>query len=73
MQSGEIDRLSSLVKLIRAETKERGMPPTIRELGQSQGRSVAVVHADLRVLREQGRVEWEDNRPRTLKVVRGKR
>lgn len=62
-------RLKQVVKTIRVLTREKKMPPTVRELADALGRSVSPVHKDLWTLRRDGAVTWEDNKPRTLRVV----
>lgn len=51
-------------------TKQYGVPPVIRELQRHLGyRSTDPVHHHLVVLREAGKVTWQDGYARTLRVV----
>ena len=70
MRKTEKVRLGELLTSIRRVRREKGMPPTLKELSEDSGRSVAAIHNDLRVLRTQEKVEWQDGRPRTLRIVR---
>lgn len=70
MPVAEKQRLRDLMKAIRELRRERGVPPTLRELAVHLDRPLSGVHYDLRTLRREGRVEWEDRKPRTLRAVR---
>lgn len=70
MPEGAKRRLNELMRAIRVLRKERQVPPTVRELAEHLGRPSSGVHHDLRTLRKDGRVEWEDRKPRTLRAVR---
>lgn len=62
-------RMKNLLKAIETLTRRYKHPPTVRELGAHTGRNISNVHRDLRLLRAEGRVTWEENKPRTLRVV----
>lgn len=60
-----------LLAAIRRRTREYGYPPSIRELADDLGvLSSETVHSALVRLREQDRVNWVPNTPRTLRVTR---
>lgn len=60
------DILSALTRALR----ERGYPPSVRELGDAAGlRSPATVHAHLRQLEEKGYIRRVPGQPRTVEVV----
>jgi len=63
-------RLKLLLSKLRSLTRENRHAPTVRELADAVGRSVSPVHKDLYALRRDGLVEWEDRKPRTLRIVR---
>jgi DNA-binding IclR family transcriptional regulator len=46
-----------------------GVAPTVRELAAQLGFSPSAAHRYLERLREEGKVEWEPGKYRTLRVV----
>lgn len=51
-------------------TRNRGYPPTVREVGDAFGwTSSSTVHARLERLKHEGKLLAEKDRPRTLRVV----
>ncbi|TYO92803.1 transcriptional regulator [Desulfallas thermosapovorans] len=53
------------------ELSGKGYPPTFRELMQEVGlRSPSTIKCRLEKLRRAGRVDWQPQQPRTLRVVR---
>lgn len=51
-------------------TRINGFSPTVRELGERLSlASPSTVHMHLNALRSQGRVQWNERSPRTLRVV----
>lgn len=57
-----------VVSAIRDYQDCHGYPPTLRELAAAIGRSVTATRARLVRMRGQ-RVDWQDNRTRTLRVL----
>ena len=54
-----------------AKSSGRGYSPTVREIGEGLGiSSTSVIHSCLQYLKEDGLVESEERRPRTLRIVR---
>ena len=66
-------RRDRLEKRIDSLTKKQGHPPTVRELAVALDRKTSNVHQDLLALRSEGRVSWLERKPRTLRVVRGRK
>lgn len=66
----EMSKGDELVEFIRDYARERGYAPSVREVAAHvKFSSTSSAHALLRSLRSQGRVEWEEGQPRTLRVV----
>lgn len=63
-------RQESIYAFICAYTKERGYPPSVREIGTAVGlASPSTVHMHLKVLEERGYIRRDSNKPRTIEVV----
>ncbi|MBP3893309.1 MAG: transcriptional repressor LexA [Atopobiaceae bacterium] len=70
------DRLSkrqqAIYDYICSYTKERGYPPSVREIGSAVGlASPSTVHMHLKVLQERGLIKRDSKKPRTIEVVSG--
>ncbi|MDO4404025.1 MAG: transcriptional repressor LexA [Atopobiaceae bacterium] len=70
------DRLSkrqtAIYDYICSYTKERGYPPSVREIGAAVGlASPSTVHMHLKVLQERGLIKRDSKKPRTIEVVSG--
>lgn len=68
------DRLSkrqmAIYDYICSYTKERGYPPSVREIGAAVGlASPSTVHMHLKVLQERGFIKRDSKKPRTIEVV----
>lgn len=68
------DRLSkrqtAIYEYICTYTKERGYPPSVREIGAAVGlASPSTVHMHLKVLQERGLIKRDSKKPRTIEVV----
>ena len=68
------DRLSkrqmAIYEFICTYTKERGYPPSVREIGAAVGlASPSTVHMHLKVLQERGLIKRDSKKPRTIEVV----
>lgn len=59
-----------IVDAIMRGHRSDGHPPTVAEIAATVGRSETAVRRKLVALREQGRVEWDEGRRRTLRVHR---
>lgn len=58
-----------ILDFIAAELRERGYPPSVREIGQAVGlASPSTVHAHLRVLQRLGFVRRDPTKPRAIEV-----
>lgn len=68
------DKLSkrqvAIYEFICSYTKERGYPPSVREIGAAVGlASPSTVHMHLKVLQERGYIKRDSKKPRTIEVV----
>jgi repressor LexA len=58
-----------VLEFIRLSIKERGYPPSVREIGRALGlRSTSTVHAHLSKLRSAGYIDWDPDKPRTISL-----
>lgn len=63
-------RQMAIYEYICAYTKERGYPPSVREIGAAVGlASPSTVHMHLKVLQERGFIKRDSKKPRTIEVV----
>ena len=63
-------RQTAIYEYICAYTKERGYPPSVREIGAAVGlASPSTVHMHLKVLQERGFIKRDSKKPRTIEVV----
>ncbi|PYE13235.1 SOS-response transcriptional repressor LexA [Williamsia limnetica] len=62
-------RQKAVLEVIRASVRERGYPPSIREIGDAVGlTSTSSVAHQLRTLERKGFLQRENNRPRAVNV-----
>ena len=65
-------REKAIIKFIEKQIKENGYPPSVREIGKAVGlSSTATVHGYLAKLQEKGYIKKENQKGRTLKLLRG--
>lgn len=65
-------REKAILKFIQKEIKNNGYPPSVREIGKAVGlKSTATVHGYLAKLQEKGYIKKQDQKGRTLKVLKG--
>ena len=65
-------REKDILKFIEKSVKDKGYPPSVREIGKATGlRSTATVHAYIASLTNQGYIAKETNKGRTLKLLKG--
>lgn len=65
-------RQTAIYEFICSYTKERGYPPSVREIGAAVGlASPSTVHMHLKVLQERGLIKRDSKKPRTIEVVTG--
>ena len=63
-------RQTAIYEYICTYTKERGYPPSVREIGAAVGlASPSTVHMHLKVLQERGLIRRDSKKPRTIEVV----
>ncbi|MEK5503261.1 MULTISPECIES: LexA family protein [Bacillus] len=64
-------RTEQILEAIDKLTKEKGFPPTVREIGDRVGlKSSSTTKGHLDRLRAKGLVDWEEGKPRTLHILR---
>jgi len=63
-------RQMAIYDYICSYTRERGYPPSVREIGAAVGlASPSTVHMHLKVLQERGLIKRDSKKPRTIEVV----
>lgn len=63
-------RQMAIYEYICTYTKEKGYPPSVREIGAAVGlASPSTVHMHLKVLQERGFIKRDSKKPRTIEVV----
>ena len=65
-------RERAILKFIEKQINEKGYPPSVREIGKAIGlSSTATVHGYLAKLTKKGYIKKEDQKGRTLRVLKG--
>lgn len=65
-------REKAILKCIEKQIKEKGYPPSVREIGKAVGlKSTATVHGYLAALEKKGYIKKENQKGRTLKLLKG--
>lgn len=65
-------REKAILKFIEKQITTNGYPPSVREIGKAVGlKSTATVHGYLGKLQEKGYIKKEDQKGRTLKLLKG--
>jgi repressor LexA len=65
-------RERAILKFIEKQIKEKGYPPSVREIGKAVDlSSTATVHSYIAKLTQKGYIKKEDQKGRTLKVLKG--
>ena len=65
-------REKAILKFIEKQINAKGYPPSVREIGKAVDlRSTATVHGYLRALEEKGYIKKEQQKGRTLKLLKG--
>ncbi len=65
-------REKAILKFIEKQIKDKGYPPSVREIGKAVGlSSTATVHGYIARLKEKGYIAKEDQKGRTLKLLKG--
>lgn len=71
-QETDPTKADELLTFITNYINSRGFAPSTREMAEGMGmKSVQGIHRYLTRLKEDGKVEWEPNRARTLRVIDG--
>ena len=73
MEKKELNkREEDILKFIEKQIKREGYPPSVREIGKAVDlRSTATVHGYLKKLAEKGYIKKEEQKGRTLKLLKG--
>ena len=65
-------RERAILKFIEKQIKDKGYPPSVREIGKAVDlSSTATVHSYIAKLTQKGYIKKEDQKGRTLKVLKG--
>lgn len=65
-------REKAILKFIEKQVNEKGYPPSVREIGKAVGlSSTATVHGYIAKLSDKGYIKKEDQKGRTLKLLKG--
>ena len=65
-------REKAILKFIEKAINDKGYPPSVREIGKAVGlSSTATVHTYIAKLKEKGYISKEDQKGRTLKLLKG--
>lgn len=65
-------REKAILRFIEKQVKEKGYPPSVREIGKAVGlSSTATVHTYLTSLAQKGYIKKENQKGRTLKLLKG--
>lgn len=69
--AGELTgRQKQILEFIRSRIRERGYPPSVREIGEALGlRSSATVHGHLSRLEEKGYIRRDPTKPRAIELL----
>jgi repressor LexA len=64
------DRQRQVLDFIKAETRRKGYPPTVRDIGEAVGlSSSSTVHSHLAALEAKGLIRRDPSKPRALEVL----
>ncbi|HEY8489217.1 MAG TPA: transcriptional repressor LexA, partial [Thermaerobacter sp.] len=63
-------RQRQILEFIKASTRERGYPPSVREIGEAVGlKSTSTVHTYLERLERKGYIRRDPTKPRAIEVL----
>lgn len=66
------DRQKNILSYINSEAKEKGYPPTVREIAKAVGlKSSSSVHGHLDRLEKRGYIRRDPTKPRAIEVLEG--
>ncbi len=64
------DRQRQILDFIKAEVRQKGFPPTVRDIGEAVGlSSSSTVHSHLAALEAKGLIRRDPSKPRALEVI----
>jgi repressor LexA len=70
IQQGEVTR-AEIIAAIKLYHSKHGYAPSIRDLCKMVGlKSSSTVHKHLGILKEEGRIEWNPDMPRTIRTIK---
>ncbi|MBO8137580.1 MAG: transcriptional repressor LexA [Desulfotomaculum sp.] len=70
MNSSLNDREQSILNVIKENIREKGYPPSVREIGQSVGlSSSSTVHSYLKKLEQKGYIRRDPTKPRAIELL----
>ena len=70
MTKGLTARQQEILEFIDNENRQRGYPPSVREIGEELGlNSPSTVHAHLNALQKKGYLRRDPSKPRALEAV----
>lgn len=65
-------RQRSILDFIKKEVKEKGYPPSVREIGEAVGlASSSTVHGHLARLEKKGHIRRDPTKPRAIEILDG--
>ena len=68
-ETGLSKRQQQILEFIDAETRQRGYPPSVREIGTAVGlTSPSTVHSHLTTLQDRGFLHRDPSKPRAIEV-----
>ncbi|MBV7276751.1 transcriptional repressor LexA [Clostridium thailandense] len=70
MAEHKSNKQAEIYEFIKSQIKEKGYPPSVREIGAAVGlRSTSTVHGHLERLEKKGLIKRDATKPRTIEVV----
>ncbi|ETB71194.1 transcriptional regulator [Bacillus sp. CPSM8] len=70
MKGDTMKKSEQILEAIDELTKEKGFPPSVREIGERVGlKSSSTTKGHLDRLRKKGLVDWEEGKTRTLHLL----
>lgn len=70
MEEGLTQKQTDVFNAILKFTIENNYPPTINDLCNMLNKSTGAIQSCLKIMKRKGFIEWEQNKPRTLKVAK---
>jgi repressor LexA len=65
-------RQTEILEFIKKETRQKGYPPSVREIGDAVGlMSTSTVHAHLQTIEDKGYIRRDPSKPRAIELLDG--